>query len=58
MAVADEVAAVGVEAFLDQQIDLAQIHVTEIDRDLFAIGDLHLNHPMTICMDGIWMANL
>jgi hypothetical protein len=34
----DEVAAIGVKAFLDQQIDMAKIDIAEIDGDFFAVA--------------------
>jgi hypothetical protein len=59
---ADEVRPVGIEAVLHQQIDVTEIDVAEIDRDLLGLAYLrpkfldvisHLNP--TICMDGIWL---
>ena len=35
---ADEIRPVGIEAFLNQQIDLAQVNVAEVDGDLLAVG--------------------
>ncbi len=35
---ANEIRSVGVEALLDHEIDLAEVHVAEIDRDLLAVG--------------------
>ena len=63
----DEVGPVGVEALLDEEIDMAEVNIAEVDRDLFAIGSLrskfvyvgrHSRHPITICMDGKWMAHV
>jgi hypothetical protein len=34
---ADEIRPVGVEALLDHKVDLAEVHVAEIDRNLFAV---------------------
>src|SRR6476659_6271573 len=34
----NEVGAVGIEAFLDQQIDVAEVDVTQVDRDLFRLA--------------------
>ena len=33
-----EISAVGVETFLHHEVDMAEIDVTEIDRDLFAVA--------------------
>src|SRR4029079_9181979 len=35
---ANEIGAVGVEAFLNQQIDVTKVHVAEVDRDLLAVA--------------------
>jgi hypothetical protein len=35
---ADEVAAIGVEAVLDEQVDMAEIDITEIERELLALA--------------------
>ena len=32
---ANEVGSVGIKALLHQQIDMAEVYVTEVDRDLF-----------------------
>jgi hypothetical protein len=54
---ANEVGSIGVEALLDHEIDLPEVHVTEIDRNLLAIRELwaqlvdclrHICHPYTI----------
>ena len=58
----DEIGAVRVEALLNQEVHLTEVHVTEVDGDLFAIAHLgsklahtaHFNHPTTIRLDGIW----
>src|SRR5215212_4042641 len=59
----DEVGAVRVEPVLHHQIDMAEINVAEIDRDLLTIRRLgaklahivsHSAHPLTIWLDGIW----
>jgi len=51
----DEIGAIGVETFLHEQIDLPEIDVPEIDRDLLRIGFFaprlnyfRLYHPVTI----------
>jgi hypothetical protein len=56
---ADEIGAVGVEAFLDQQIDLPEVHQSQVDSDLLgllaltrAIRTPSLYHLLTIHMDG------
>ena len=63
----DEIRAVRVEPVLHHQIDVAQVDEAEINSDLFGFRRLrpqYLNvrghnsrHPLTICMDGIWMAH-
>ena len=62
---ADEVGAVGVEALAHQQIDMAKIDVSEIDRDFLGLWrlfsqfvDVPHSHPSTICLDGIWMVDV
>ena len=58
---ADEIGAIGVEPLPHQQIDMPEIDVTEIDRDLLAVSlrtkllhlGHHFRHPITIHMDGI-----
>src|SRR4029079_15180174 len=60
---ADEIAAVGIETLLYQQVDTAQIDVAEIDREFFrfpcsarqCVSDGHF-WCSTIQLDGIWMA--
>src|SRR6476620_4072470 len=37
---ADEIGAVGVEPFADQQVDLTQIHQPQVDGDLFCLLEL------------------
>ena len=60
----DEIRAVRIEPVLHHQIDVAQIDVAKVDRDFFGFRRLrpqfvdicgHVSHPLTICMDGIWM---
>jgi hypothetical protein len=62
----DEVGSVGVEALLDEKVDMAQIDIAEVDRDLLAICSLrpkfmhivcHGHHPHTISMDGRWQVH-
>jgi hypothetical protein len=36
----DEVAAIGIKAFLDQKIDLPKVDSPEVDRDFFRIAIL------------------
>src|SRR5689334_9614184 len=50
----DEVGAVRVEPFLHHQVDMAEIHVAEVDRDLLAVGNpfRHVYHLHTIHPDG------
>src|SRR4051794_40981594 len=59
----NEVGAGRVETVLHHQVDMAEINVAEIDRDLLAIRRLgaklahivsHSAHPLTISVDGIW----
>src|ERR1044072_77799 len=57
---ANEVGAVGVEALLNQQIDVTKVHVAEVDRDLLAVARsfaqaLNLSSHPSIHADGIWM---
>jgi hypothetical protein len=33
---ANEVGTIGIEAFLHQQIDVAEVDITQVDRDLFS----------------------
>src|ERR671919_1841202 len=61
---ADEVGAVRVEPLLHHQVDVAEVDVAEVDRDLFALAGLgsqlmhvacHASyHPQNIHLDGIW----
>ena len=57
----DEVGAVGVEPFLHQEIDVAEVHVAEIDRDLLAVGRLRSDvsyvagHLISILSPSAWM---
>jgi hypothetical protein len=59
----DEVGAVGIKPLLHQEVDVTEIDIAEIDRDLLAISHFrpklmylagHFYHPYTIHMDGIW----
>src|SRR3954467_11893655 len=64
---ADEVGAIGVEALLHQKVDMAEIDVAEIDRDLLGVATLaselnyvvvsHFDHPNAIQLDGKWGCN-
>src|SRR6476660_9725402 len=47
---ADEIGAVGVEAFLDQQVDLPEVHQPQVDGDLLGLLALTPDHPCTIPM--------
>src|SRR5512141_1131627 len=61
----NEVGKVGIEAFLHQQIDVAEVDVTKVDRDLFRLARF-VAEPMNLCrhcvlhhlsgwyMDGRW----
>jgi hypothetical protein len=60
----NEVGTVGIEAFLNQQIDVAEVDVTKVDRDLFRLarsvaepmnfgGHYVLNHLFGWYMDGV-----
>src|SRR4029077_18585759 len=60
----NEVGAVGIEAFLHQQIDVAEVDVTKVDRDLFRLarsiaepmnfaGHYVLNHLSGWHIDGL-----
>src|SRR5712671_5480623 len=52
----DEVGAIGVEPFLNHQVDVAEIDVPEVDCNLLAVRDpfRHLYHLCTIQLDVIW----
>ena len=59
----DEVGPVGVEALLDEEIDMAEVDIAEVDRDLLAVCRLgpkfvyiarHSSHPSP----SGWMAEL
>src|SRR3954469_11238842 len=60
---ADEVGAVGVEPLPHQQVDVAEVHVAQVDRDLLAVAGLGAElvnvvcHLRTILLPSIWMAN-
>jgi hypothetical protein len=45
---ADEIGPVGVEAFLDQQIDLPEVYQSQVDSDLLCLFTLTRGHPFTI----------
>ena len=59
----DKVRTIGVEPLLHEEVDMTEVDVAEVDRDLLAIAwpwskltyvvD-HLCHPAAILMDGIW----
>src|SRR6185312_7462683 len=49
---ADEVGPVGVESLLHHEVDMAEVHVAKVDRDLLAVGGpgsqvLHVAHHFT-----------
>ena len=62
----DEVGAIGIEALVHQQIDMAKVDESDIDCDFLSLA-LFVSQPMyfsghrpssqTIYMDGIWMAH-
>src|SRR5215211_3103637 len=59
---ADEVGAIGVEPLLHQKIDVAQIDVTEVDRDLLGVAGLgaeliDIVGHVTILLPSEWMVN-
>src|SRR5215211_1180323 len=59
---ADEVGAIGVEPFLHQKIDMAQIDVAEVDCDLLGVGGFaselkHVVGHLTIPSPSAWMVN-
>ena len=60
---ADEVGAVGVEAFLHHQVDVAEVDIAEVDRDLLAVARLGpqlvdvAGHLSTILSPSVWMVN-
>jgi hypothetical protein len=60
---ADEVGPVGVETLLHEEIDMAQVDIAKVDRDLLAVRCLrskfmhiacHIYPPATISLDGKW----
>src|ERR1019366_6631458 len=51
----DEIGAVGVEALLDQQIDLAEVDQPHVDSDLLSLLSLTRNHPPAISSPSIRM---
>src|SRR3954462_4563888 len=58
-----EVGAVRVEAFLRQQVDVAEVNIAEVDRDLLAVGRLRSDlsyvagHLMSILPPPAWMVS-
>src|SRR6476619_83860 len=44
----NEVGTVGIEAFLHQEIDVAEVDVTKVDRDLFRLAR-SVAEPMNLC---------
>src|ERR1700751_996431 len=60
----NEIGPVRVETLLHHEVDLTEVNVTEIDRDLLAVGSFwaelmhnrsHVHRPNAIYMDGTWM---
>src|ERR1700756_2695889 len=60
----NEIGPVRVETLLHHEVDLTEVNVTEIDRDLLAVSRFwaelmhirsHVDHPFAIYLDGIWM---
>jgi len=54
----NQVGSVGIEALADQQVDLPEIDVAHVDRDLLRIGprsrvSVHF-HLFSIHVDGVW----
>src|SRR5690349_6257542 len=45
---ADEIGAVGIEAFLHQQVDLSEVHQSQVDSDLLGLLALTPGHPYII----------
>src|SRR5580693_4293529 len=45
---ANEIGAVGVEALLDQQVDLPEVYQSQVDSDLLGLFALTPSHPSTI----------
>src|SRR5579883_60034 len=60
---ANEIGPVGIEALAHQQIDLAEVDVADVDRDLLAVAGLRpqlphvVGHPATILMPSSWMVD-
>src|SRR6476659_5566518 len=48
----DEVGAVGIKAFLDKQIDMAEVDETQVDRNLFGFARF-VAELMRLCSHGI-----
>jgi hypothetical protein len=60
----NEIGPVRVETLLHHEVDLPEVNVTEIDRDLLAVSRFwaelmhnrsHVYHPNAIYLDGRWM---
>ena len=58
----DQVGAIGVKTFVDQQIDMAKIDISDVDRDFLGLArpipqPMHVSSqngpPLTIHIDGI-----
>lgn len=62
----DEVGTICVKRFRNQQIDVAEVDISQVDRDLLGVLWLsihlvkhsgHFNSPCSIPLDGIWMVH-
>src|SRR6476619_7672471 len=59
----DEVGAVGIEAFLHHQVDMVEIDIAQVDRDLLAVTHLGpevmniAGHLDAILTPSMWMVN-
>src|SRR3984957_7772717 len=60
---ANEVRAIRIKTVPDHQVDVAKIHVSEVDGNLLSVGrartefvNLRHLHPHAIFMDGRWMS--
>jgi hypothetical protein len=64
----DEIGTVGIEPFLHHQIDVTEVDLAKVDRDLLGFrslgsqlayivghGNIPLSHPIGWQQDGIWM---
>jgi hypothetical protein len=60
----DQVGAIGVETFVDQQIDTAKVDISNVNRDFLGLArfvsqPMHISgqsrSPYTIPVDGVWM---